>query len=76
MALDVSSHHSQAAASETINQFLPNLFIPDAMKCGKSTLHAYLDELPDVSMSNHDRTRRCLCDHHREHNRRLAHWLN
>lgn len=31
--------------------FLPNLFILGAMKCGTSTLHAYLDRLPDVCMS-------------------------
>ena len=31
--------------------FLPNLFLLGAAKCGTTTLHAYLDDLPDVCMS-------------------------
>ncbi len=33
------------------NIFLPNLFLLGAAKCGTTTLHAYLDNMPDVCMS-------------------------
>lgn len=34
------------------SEFLPNLFILGAAKCGTTTLHAYLDRMPDVCMSD------------------------
>lgn len=33
-------------------RFLPNLFILGAAKCGTTTLHTYLGELPDVCMAD------------------------
>lgn len=33
-------------------RFLPNLFILGAAKCGTTSLHAYLDAMPDVCMSS------------------------
>ena len=48
----LSAFEEQGAASETETRFVPNLFILGAMKCGTSTLHSYLGQLPDVCMSD------------------------
>lgn len=40
-----------AAKGAMTKDFCPNLFILGAAKCGTTTLHAYLAEMPDVCMS-------------------------
>lgn len=37
--------------NEPQTTFLPNLFVLGAAKCGTTTLHGYLDSMPDVCMS-------------------------
>ena len=37
--------------THSINTEMPNLFIIGAAKCGTTSLHHYLDQHPEVSMS-------------------------
>ena len=55
---------------------LPNLFVIGAMKCGTSSLHHYLDQHPDVSMSSNKEPNVFLAPGWRDEVRRYADMLD